>query len=177
MSQVLIRRHICEFLLKNKDHSSLFRSRLSSLSYSTSTSFNLIDPIKIRESESFTCKNDYLKKQTIFFLSNRLFLINHYNNSIQSHPRHHVRKFHSTSRLLFNDDSGNQNNDGNDAKNPNIDGQNETVVPITIPNMSPLAPLKVPDFLPKIPIVAISRNPLFPKFIKMIEVNYLYFLV
>jgi hypothetical protein len=175
MSQVLIRRHICEFFLKNKDHSSLFRSRLSSaLSYSSSISFNLIDHKKFRSNRSFTSTNNYLIKRSTLNLSNSLFLINNGNNSIQSYYiRHHIKEFHSTSRLL--DDKSNNNNDDNDGKN-NTDNPNETTVPIAIPNMSALAPLaKVPDFLPKIPIVAISRNPLFPKFVKMIEVNSLYF--
>lgn len=170
MSQVLIRRHICEFLLKNKDHSSLFRSRpiSSFFSYSTSNSFNLIDQNKFRKNGSLTFQNDFTRKQSTLALNSRLFLTNYDKNLTQSYPRQHVNKFHSTSKL--NDDSGSNNNDGNDIKN-NLDNSNETSVPIAIPNMSALAPLKVPDFLPKIPIVAIARNPLFPKFVKMIEVN------
>ena len=43
-------------------------------------------------------------------------------------------------------------------------------IPPVLPIMSALAPIQVPDFFPKIPIIAVSRNPLFPRFIRMIEV-------
>lgn len=37
--------------------------------------------------------------------------------------------------------------------------------------MSALAPIQLPDFFPQVPCIAISRNPLFPRFIKMIEIT------
>ena len=42
-----------------------------------------------------------------------------------------------------------------------------------------IAPLTVPDFFPELPVIPVRRNPVFPRFIKMIEVNcsILYFLV
>ena len=33
-----------------------------------------------------------------------------------------------------------------------------------------LAPLTVPDFFPEVPVIPVKRNPVFPRFIKMIEV-------
>ena len=34
-----------------------------------------------------------------------------------------------------------------------------------------LSPMTVPDHLPVLPVIPVRRNPLFPKFIKMIEVS------
>ena len=33
-----------------------------------------------------------------------------------------------------------------------------------------LAPISIPDYFPNVPIIPINRNPLFPKFVKIIEV-------
>ena len=38
-------------------------------------------------------------------------------------------------------------------------------------NLGTLAPITIPDVLPEIPVLAVSRNPLFPRFVKMIEVS------
>jgi Lon-like ATP-dependent protease len=68
---------------------------------------------------------------------------------------------------------GGNNNDGNDNKN---DPHEEEVASFSEPNQAhippllALAPIQIPDNFPKIPLVAISRNPLFPNFIKMLEV-------
>lgn len=34
-----------------------------------------------------------------------------------------------------------------------------------------LSPIHVPDTLPDVPILAIGRNPVFPRFVKMLEVS------
>lgn len=39
------------------------------------------------------------------------------------------------------------------------------------PSTMALSPMTVPDYFPNIPLLAVSRNPVFPKFIKMIEVT------
>lgn len=39
------------------------------------------------------------------------------------------------------------------------------------PSMMALSPMTVPDYFPHVPLLAVSRNPVFPKFIKMIEVS------
>lgn len=82
-----------------------------------------------------------------------------------------IRQFHYSFKLLDemkNDDppddkKPNENNNSNDSSNPQV--------PLVMPSMTQLAPIQVPDFFPKVPLIAISRNPLFPRFIKMIEVN------
>ena len=33
-----------------------------------------------------------------------------------------------------------------------------------------LAPLNIPDKFPDVPVLAVGRNPLFPRFVKMLEV-------
>lgn len=34
-----------------------------------------------------------------------------------------------------------------------------------------LAPVSIPDIFPEVPVLPISRNPIFPKFVKLLEVN------
>jgi hypothetical protein len=170
MSQFLVRRHVCDFLLKNKDCcSSLFRSTryLSSVptvqsttSYRqpfAGTSFSSGNYRQRIDNNSITNLVNFNKTQ--LFL-NKSYIV-----------QQHVSLFHSTRRLLDQDENNN-NDRGVKNDNENV-STNASTMPITIPNMSPLAPLKVPDFLPKVPLVAVSRNPLFPRFIKMVEVSFL----
>lgn len=39
------------------------------------------------------------------------------------------------------------------------------------PVVTALAPMTVPDVFPHLPLIAISRNPVFPRFIKIVEVT------
>lgn len=39
------------------------------------------------------------------------------------------------------------------------------------PQMTALTPMMVPEVFPNVPLIAVSRNPVFPRFIKIIEVN------
>lgn len=73
--------------------------------------------------------------------------------------------------------SGDNNNNNNDNSSNDDDGeivedsegQNTTAGPsFTVA----LSPMTVPDNLPVLPIIAVRRNPVFPKFIKMLEVSF-----
>uniref|UniRef100_A0A3Q3KK23 Lon protease homolog, mitochondrial n=1 Tax=Monopterus albus TaxID=43700 RepID=A0A3Q3KK23_MONAL len=44
-------------------------------------------------------------------------------------------------------------------------------VPYTGPQMTALTPMMVPEVFPNVPLIAVSRNPVFPRFIKIIEVK------
>ena len=63
---------------------------------------------------------------------------------------------------------GNNNEGGNGGDEP----------PAQPPEVSPLygalSTQQIPDIFPKVPVIAISRNPVFPRFIKMLEVCLLY---
>ena len=93
--------------------------------------------------------------------------------------RQDVRQIHQTTRLLKQrDNDDDDDNGGNSAANEDghaKEATNETnssnSMPL-IPSMAPLAPITaIPEFLPKVPLVAVSRNPLFPRFIRMLEVS------
>uniref|UniRef100_A0A3P8ZVT1 Lon protease homolog, mitochondrial n=1 Tax=Esox lucius TaxID=8010 RepID=A0A3P8ZVT1_ESOLU len=45
------------------------------------------------------------------------------------------------------------------------------VTPYTSPQMTALTPMLVPEVFPNVPLIAVSRNPVFPRFIKIIEVK------
>lgn len=79
-------------------------------------------------------------------------------------------QFHKTSPMRFKEDDSNRNDDNNENSNEPINMNQAEVSALPIPTLTALAPLQIPDFLPRLPVVAISRNPLFPNFIKMLEV-------
>ena len=43
--------------------------------------------------------------------------------------------------------------------------------PYSGPQMTALTPMMVPEVFPNVPLIAVSRNPVFPRFIKIIEVR------
>ena len=92
------------------------------------------------------------------FLSAKSLLNNQNNMSIKIRQN---RQMH-TSSTIYNSPNNNNNDDNinNDSDFP----PNEST------KMNALTTAHVPEDFPKIPMVAVSRNPLFPRFIKMIEV-------
>lgn len=62
------------------------------------------------------------------------------------------------------EDSGNGDETSTDTEQP---------PPITQPTsiLNALTPLVVPEIFPRVPVIAINRNPVFPRFVKMIEVS------
>ncbi|XP_071118803.1 lon protease homolog, mitochondrial-like [Haliotis cracherodii] len=64
-------------------------------------------------------------------------------------------------------DKGDGNEDGQPAEE---ETQTPHVQPEPFP-MGALTTLAVPEIFPKVPVIAISRNPVFPRFVKMIEVG------
>ena len=60
--------------------------------------------------------------------------------------------------------SSNDDHEG-DKESNNTDEEEEDA------NLGALAPITIPDVLPEIPVLAVSRNPLFPRFVKMVEVS------
>ena len=62
------------------------------------------------------------------------------------------------------EDSGNGDETSTDTEQP---------PPISQPTsiLNALTPLVVPEIFPRVPVIAINRNPVFPRFVKMIEVT------
>ena len=110
------------------------------------------------------------------YLTNAMF---HQNNILLSgsnslyNPKAY---FHGTALLRQKDDE-----DPKDPKDPKDEqpptdkkphqNNNHANSPLVMSPMNALAPIQVPDVFPKVPLVAVSRNPLFPRFIKMVEVS------
>ena len=46
----------------------------------------------------------------------------------------------------------------------------EEELDLDTPISQALAPLNIPDKFPDVPVLAVGRNPLFPRFVKMLEV-------
>ena len=62
--------------------------------------------------------------------------------------------------------------DGNDDEDAPLVEDAETEQATAGPSFTvALSPMTVPDNFPMVPIIAVNRNPVFPKFIKMLEVS------
>lgn len=105
------------------------------------------------------------------FLSSKPLFRQHSDLNLVSYRHQQIGNFHSSSKLLNNSD----NNNNNDDNNNNINDTDTDLPPLgsppLMPTMNALAPIQIPENFPKIPLLAISRNPLFPRFIKMVEVS------
>jgi len=71
------------------------------------------------------------------------------------------------------DPAGDGKNDGSDGEEDGDEMEHTGSVPEMpiSPGIMPLSPMTVPEVWPRVPVIAIKRNPVFPRFIKMIEVS------
>lgn len=86
-------------------------------------------------------------------------------------PFSYSSTFLYSSQKNDNQDNPNSSNgdDGSDS-NGSSKGPSEPMYPMS-QQMGALTPMTVPDIWPLVPVIAVSRNPVFPKFIKIIEVS------
>ncbi|KAM7410667.1 hypothetical protein PAMA_001890 [Pampus argenteus] len=69
-------------------------------------------------------------------------------------------------------DAGSSGEDGGDsASSGGGDSVGDGGVPYNGAQMTALTPMMVPEVFPNVPLIAVSRNPVFPRFIKIIEVK------
>ncbi|CAF2685943.1 unnamed protein product [Rotaria sp. Silwood2] len=76
----------------------------------------------------------------------------------------------SSSSFSSSNDGRNQNNDDDDGGDGGSEHTHNTV-PVVIQAGNPLMPVEVPENYPIVPLIPVSRHPLFPKFIKMLEIT------
>jgi hypothetical protein len=95
--------------------------------------------------------------------------------SKQSHDQQRFflnSKYLHTSKYMLCDQ--NRSNSSNDDDGNGSDGNDTVDLPplgdAPQPIMNALTPIKIPDDYPKVPLIAVARNPLFPRFMKMLEV-------
>lgn len=86
----------------------------------------------------------------------------------------HVRAFSSDSADEFSSSSSSLPSDGGEGEDGGSD-DGSPVPDVTVggdlpPSMVALSPMTVPEVWPRVPVIAVRRHPLFPRFIKMIEV-------
>lgn len=84
------------------------------------------------------------------------------------------RGFRSSSHCFKDDKDGDNPEDANNNRKDDSSGPSSEDIQEIVTNFNPvgaIATLSVPDFLPNIPAIAINRNPVFPRFVKMLEVS------
>ncbi|KAI1891800.1 hypothetical protein AGOR_G00147480 [Albula goreensis] len=67
--------------------------------------------------------------------------------------------------------SGLSGEDGEGSSGGDEAGDGSDGVAYTPPQMTALTPMLVPEVFPNVPLIAVTRNPVFPRFIKIIEVK------
>merc|ERR1719427_1067170 len=80
---------------------------------------------------------------------------------------------HNSLRLYSSggkNDGGNNNNDDPDDVAKSEDSP-PVITSAGVPNAGALSSITVPENFPNVPIIAVNRNPVFPRFIKMIEIK------
>lgn len=74
-------------------------------------------------------------------------------------------------RTFGNHASGAGEDGGDSAGSGGEESGGDGGVPYNGPQMTALTPMMVPEVFPNVPLIAVSRNPVFPRFIKIIEVR------
>lgn len=83
--------------------------------------------------------------------------------------------FHIQSRLFGNLASGSgfseDGGEGSESGGEDAGGEPVGRGALNGPPMTALTPMIVPEVFPNVPLIAVSRNPVFPRFIKILEVR------
>lgn len=74
-------------------------------------------------------------------------------------------------RMFGNRASGAGEDGGDSAGSGGEESGGDGGVPYSGPQMTALTTMMVPEVFPNVPLIAVSRNPVFPRFIKIIEVR------
>ncbi|XP_040181658.1 lon protease homolog, mitochondrial [Rana temporaria] len=83
-----------------------------------------------------------------------------------------VHDFGSRGSGAFSGEDGAQSGEGGDESSSGEDGGGaEEAAAYSAPIVTALTPLVVPEVFPNVPVIAVSRNPVFPRFVKIIEVK------
>ena len=78
--------------------------------------------------------------------------------------------------LVFSVSSAGSSGDNGDGDDGGGDGDGEDVIiedkggDRVEPEYGALAPVMVPEVFPRVPLLCVHRNPVFPRFVKMLEV-------
>lgn len=82
------------------------------------------------------------------------------------------RPWVSQARMFGNSGSGAGFSGEDEAESSGGDeSAGDGAIPGDGPQMTALTPMMVPEVFPNVPLIAVSRNPVFPRFIKIIEVR------
>ena len=81
--------------------------------------------------------------------------------------------FSSSNDGKSSNDNNNNNNNNNNSNDETADGIDaaDNRVPVVLQSGSPLMSVEVPEIYPIVPLIPVTRHPLFPKFIKMLEIT------
>ncbi len=69
------------------------------------------------------------------------------------------------------EEQGEHSNGEGEGRDPNLEEELGDLEMLPVARHHAIAPVNIPDNFPEVPILPISRNPLFPRFVKMLEVS------
>ncbi|XP_059175415.1 lon protease homolog, mitochondrial-like [Physella acuta] len=129
-------------------------------------------------SHQTTMSNRLVSKFSSNFLHKHLRSLSHFQSSTASLPLLSTNNSKYCISRPFTTSSANlqkkNDDDGEESKKNETDETTEEPPEIVsgFPPIAALTTMSVPEFLPVVPVIAISRNPVFPRFVKMIEVTH-----
>lgn len=170
MSQTLLRSSTLKILLRNHRFA---LSRPAGLSEATSR-LQVNNELIIKKSFSTNGQSTAFRRKQNMLAPFGGLSVSSFELTFVPGRFHQPRLIHSSAVWLKNDDSkkSDETDEAPGSSDPSDgDGSNAGGSNLPIPSLVALAPLQIPDFLPRVPVIAISRNPLFPLFIKMLEVG------
>lgn len=125
---------------------------------------SVLDLLQVRN-ENHKCRT-YSKCLTLFPSTNALF--NTLSTTAENLNRLRTEAYSSTRSIRSFSQKSSSNNNDDDSKNSDDNAAHgeDYVVHQALP-----ATVVVPEVWPHVPLIAVNRNPLFPRFIKLIDVS------
>ncbi len=130
-------------------------------------------------SNSLSPLSSHCKKRPPCISRNSIFL-----------PRAHLPSYIRLATRLYTSSNGDsRDSDGDGGENKEKEGKGEKLEEdaegkeegegfetsdlelLPVPRHHAIAPVNIPDYFPEIPLLPLSRNPIFPRFVKMLEVR------
>jgi hypothetical protein len=120
------------------------------------------------------CYGALAKSSSSLLNTQRTYFLTYQRASFSSNPPSSSDDGSSSSSDGGSSSSSFSSNDGKDQNN-NEGGsggdQADATVPVVIQTGNPLMAIEVPENYPIVPLIPVTRHPLFPKFIKMLEIT------
>lgn len=164
----------------------LVNARLLSANYCSNKEKSVLVPHLSKYRKKYVYNDSFHRRSisSLFSARNTINYVNYQSSTIQNKLSRSSNHIGSNIRIQSRFLSSEPPQDGGDGDGDSVNDKDGSQPPASsspgdfsqgagfgAPNIMALTPISIPDVFPKVPVIAISRNPLFPRFVKMIEVS------